>query len=41
MNVEKIHAIQRSFTNQMVIRFEDTDLKIPVSRAYAHLFKVM
>jgi DNA-binding LytR/AlgR family response regulator len=41
VNVEKIQAIQRSFTNQMVIRFADTDRKIRVSRAYEHLFKAM
>lgn len=41
VNVEKIQAIQRSFTNQMVIRFADTDRKIPVSRAYENLFKAM
>ncbi len=41
VNMEKIQAIQRSFTNQMVIRFADTDRKIRVSRAYEHLFKAM
>jgi DNA-binding LytR/AlgR family response regulator len=41
VNMEKIQAIQRSFTNQMVIRFEETGRKIPVSRAYEHLFKAM
>lgn len=41
VNMEKIQAIQRSFTNQMVIRFADTDRKIRVSRAYELLFKAM
>jgi len=41
VNMEKIQAIQRSFTNQMVIRFADTDRKIRVSRAYEYLFKAM
>ena len=41
VNMEKIQAIQRSFTNQMEIRFAVTDRKIRVSRAYEHLFKAM
>jgi DNA-binding LytR/AlgR family response regulator len=41
VNLEKIQAIQRSFTSQMVIRFADIDRKIRVSRAYEHLFKAM
>lgn len=41
VNLEKIQAVHRSFTGQMVIRLGDTDRKIPVSRAYTHLFKAM
>jgi DNA-binding LytR/AlgR family response regulator len=41
VNMEKIQAIQRSFTNQMVIRFADTDRKIRISRSFEHLFKAM
>ncbi len=41
VNLEKIQAVHRSFTGQMVIRLADTDREIPVSRAYTHLFKAM
>ena len=41
VNMEKIQAVHRSFTNQMVIRFTDTDRKIRVSRAHEHLFRAM
>ncbi len=41
VNLEKIQAVYRSFTSQMVIRLADTDREIRVSRAYTHLFKAM
>lgn len=41
VNVEKIRAIKRSFTNQMMISFDSIDQTIAVSRAYEHLFKQM
>ncbi len=41
VNIERIKTIKRSFTNQMVIGFDHTDHKIPVSRSHEHLFKQM
>ncbi len=41
VNVEKIQNIKRSFTNQMMIGFDEIDHAIPVSRSYEHLFKQM
>jgi DNA-binding LytR/AlgR family response regulator len=41
VNLEKVQAVHRSFTGQMVIRLGDTDREIRVSRAYEHLFKAM
>lgn len=41
VNIERIQTIKRSFTNQMMIGFEQTNLTIPVSRSYEHLFKQM
>jgi DNA-binding LytR/AlgR family response regulator len=41
VNLERIQAVHRSFTGQMVIRLADTDREIRVSRAYEHLFKAM
>jgi len=41
VNIERIQAIKRSFTNQMIIGFDRTDQTIAVSRSYEHLFKQM
>lgn len=41
VNIEKIRAIKRSFTNQMIISFDETNHTIAVSRSYEHLFKQM
>jgi DNA-binding LytR/AlgR family response regulator len=41
VNIERIKIIKRSFTNQMIIGFDQTDHTMPVSRAYEHLFKQM
>ena len=41
VNIEKIQIIRRSFTNQMIIGFDQTDHTIAVSRSYEHLFKQM
>jgi len=41
VNIERIKRIKRSFTNQMIIGFDNTDQTIPVSRSYEHLFKQM
>jgi DNA-binding LytR/AlgR family response regulator len=41
VNIERIKTIKRSFTNQMIIGFDQTGQKISVSRAYEHLFKQM
>ncbi len=41
VNIEKIQAIKRSFTNQMIIGFDETNHTIAVSRSYEHLFKQM
>ena len=41
VNIEKIQAIKRSFTNQMIIGFNETTHTIAVSRSYEHLFKQM
>lgn len=39
VNVHKIDRIQRSYTNQMLIRFQDNDHRVAVSRSHEHLFK--
>jgi DNA-binding LytR/AlgR family response regulator len=41
VNIERIQAIKRSFTNQMIIGFDQTTHHIAVSRSYEHLFKQM
>jgi len=41
VNIERIQTIKRSFTNQMIICFDQTDHTIAVSRSYEHLFKQM
>jgi len=41
VNIEKIQVIKRSFTNQMIIGFDQTDHTLAVSRSYEHLFKQM
>ncbi|MCP3872727.1 MAG: response regulator transcription factor [Desulfobacteraceae bacterium] len=41
VNIEKIKMIKRSFTNQMMVGFDQTDHTLPVSRSYEHLFKQM
>ena len=41
VNIERIQTIKRSFTNQMIIGFDQTDQTIAVSRSYEHLFKQM
>jgi len=41
VNIERIQIIKRSFTNQMMIGFDQTDHTIAVSRSYEHLFKQM
>lgn len=41
VNIDRIEAIRRSFTNQMMIAFPDMDETIPVSRSHAHLFAHM
>jgi len=41
INIDKIKKITRSFSNQLIIVFEDTDRVVTISRAYAHLFKQM
>jgi len=41
VNIERIRIVKRSFTNQLMIGFDDTTLTIAVSRAYEHLFKQM
>ena len=41
VNIEKIEVIKRSFTNQMIIGFDQTDHTLAVSRSYEHLFKQM
>ncbi len=41
INIDKIKKIIRSFSNQLVIVFENTDRTVKVSRAYSHLFKQM
>lgn len=38
VNIEKIKLIRRTFTNQMVITFRQTDRTIPVARSREHLF---
>ncbi|MCG8634551.1 MAG: LytTR family DNA-binding domain-containing protein [Desulfobacterales bacterium] len=39
VNVEKVKKITRSFTNQMMVNFQDTRETIAVSRSFEHLFK--
>ena len=41
VNIERIQAVKRSFTNQMIIGFDETTHHIAVSRSYEHLFKQM
>jgi len=41
VNIEKIQAIKRSFSNQLIIGFNETMHTIAVSRSYEHLFKQM
>ena len=41
VNIERIQTIKRSFTNQMMIGFDQTDHTIAVSRSHEHLFKQM
>ncbi len=41
VNIDRVKRIKRSFTNQMIIGFDNTDQTIPVSRSYEHLFKQM
>ncbi len=41
VNIEKIKKITRSFTNQMMVNFQDTSETIAVSRSFEHLFKQM
>ncbi len=41
INIDKIKKITRSFSNQLVILFDNTDRIVTVSRAYSHLFKQM
>ena len=41
VNIERIQAVKRSFTNQMIVGFDETTHHIAVSRSYEHLFKQM
>ncbi len=41
VNSEKIKTIKRSFTNQMIIGFDQIKNTIKISRSYEHLFKQM
>lgn len=41
VNIDRIEAIKRSFTNQMMIGFDAIEQTIAVSRSYEHLFKHM
>ena len=41
INIDKIKKITRSFSNQLVVMFNNTDRSVIVSRAYSHLFKQM
>ena len=41
VNIDRVRAVGRSFTNQMVIRFEGLDATVPVSRSHEHLFKTL
>ncbi len=41
INIDKIKKITRSFSNQLIVQFENTDRTVTVSRAYSHLFKQM
>ncbi len=41
VNIERIKSVRRSFTNRMMITFDQTDHTIPVSRSCEHLFKQM
>jgi len=39
--LKRLEVIKRSFTNQMIIGFDQTDNTLAVSRSYEHLFKHM
>lgn len=39
VNMEKIQLVKRTFTQQMIICFEQCDHTIAVSRSYEHIFK--
>jgi DNA-binding LytR/AlgR family response regulator len=39
VNVERIARITRTLSGQMQVHFRESDERIPVSRAYEHLFK--
>ncbi|MCK5310617.1 MAG: response regulator transcription factor [Desulfobacteraceae bacterium] len=41
INIDKIKKVTRSFSNQLVVMFNNTDRSVIVSRAYSHLFKQM
>ncbi len=41
INIDKIKKITRSFSNQLVVLFNNTGRNVTVSRAYSHLFKQM
>lgn len=41
INIEKVKKITRSFTNQMVVNFQNSSKTIAVSRSFEHLFKQM
>ena len=41
INIDKIKKITRSFSNQLVVLFNNTGRSVIVSRAYSHLFKQM
>ncbi|MCP4020330.1 MAG: response regulator transcription factor [Desulfobacteraceae bacterium] len=41
VNIERIQKIKRSFSNQMMVAFNQIDAAIPVSRRFEHLFKQM
>ncbi len=41
INIDKIKKITRSFSNQLIVLFNNTDRSVRVSRAYSHLFKQM
>lgn len=41
VNVNRIDATTRNFRGQLVVKLRDMKTELPVSRAYAHLFKGM